>query len=335
MSLLTVILNYRTPTMTMQAVEAALRATEGINGQIVVVDNDSADGSFDKLSAQDWSETRVHVAQSGHNGGFGAGNNFGIRLGIGQQMARGQGVPEFVLILNSDAFVDQGAIAVLMQHMRAHPKCGFACSQLYEDGVEAVHSSFRFPTIAGEFEGAAKFGPISRLLKNSIVAPPIPTKTCQVDWAAGASMMMRTAMLRDIGLFDESYFLYFEETDLCLRGARAGWQTHYVVESRVLHVGSVSTGMRKWDRIPGFWLDSRLQYFLRNHGVVYAIGATLAHVAGGVLAWVRAALTGKKVTGPRRFLRDLVMHDFRILLRGRAAKAREVPEISRQEDTYV
>ncbi len=82
-----------------------------------------------------------------------------------------------------------------------------------------------------------------------------------MDWLAGASLMMRQDVLDRIGLFDEEFFLYFEETELCLRAARAGWPTDYVVESRVAHVGSASTGMKTWDRIPQFWLDSRLRYF--------------------------------------------------------------------------
>ncbi|MDP3377629.1 MAG: hypothetical protein Q8S53_04635, partial [Brevundimonas sp.] len=86
--LLTVILNWRTPDMTLQSVTAALTALEGIEGALVVVDNASGDGSFEALSAAvvangwDRGPQRVRVLQSGHNGGFGAGNNFGIRAGM-------------------------------------------------------------------------------------------------------------------------------------------------------------------------------------------------------------------------------------------------------------
>ena len=86
--LLTVILNWRTPDMTLRAVEAALIALQGIDGALVVVDNDSGDGSFETLSAAvtakgwDRGPQQVRVLQSGRNGGFGAGNNFGIRAGL-------------------------------------------------------------------------------------------------------------------------------------------------------------------------------------------------------------------------------------------------------------
>ena len=178
-----------------------------------------------------------------------------------------------------------------------------------DDGAPHT-TAFRFPTIASEFEGAAKTGPVSRLLKNSIVAPDLPTETTPVDWLAGASVLMRRSVLDQVGLFDESFFLYFEETDLCLRAARAGWPTVYVVESRVMHLGSVSTGMKEWRRVPGYWFASRRHYFQKNHGRLYALAATLAHVAGLGLYGLRVLVQRKKPHTPPYFLRDLVKHEW-------------------------
>ncbi len=314
-SLLTVILNWRTADMTIKAAEAALIALAGIDGALVIVDNDSGDGSFEKLSLQvaargwDTGAHSVRVLQAGRNGGFGAGNNFGIRAGL-----VGGGRPDFVYILNSDAFPDPGAIEALMAHLTAHPETGFAGSFICgEDGVPH-RTAFRFPSIPAEFESQVRFGPISRLLNRYIVARPIPAATCRVDWLAGASLMMRQSVLDQIGLFDERFFLYFEETDLCRRAAFAGWPTDYVVQSRVVHIGSVSTGMKKWARIPGFWLDSRLHYFVKNHGRVYAFAATLAHLAGGVLWRARLLVQRKDRGDPPHYLRDMAWHGLRAML---------------------
>lgn len=309
--LLTVILNWRTPDMTIKSVEAALRAMQGIAGAITVVDNDSGDGSFEKMQAEvvrrGWGAgaVPVRVLQSGRNGGFGAGNNFGIRAGL-PDGAR----PDYVYILNSDAFPDKGAIRALLDHLQGHPQTGFAGSYIHgPDGV-AHRTAFRFPSIASELEAAARFGPISRLLRGSIVAQPIPETTTRVDWLAGASLMMRQSVLDRIGLFDETFFLYFEETDLCLRAARAGWPTDYVRASSVTHIGSASTGMKTWTRIPRFWLDSRRHYFTKNHGRGYAALATLAHVAGGLLWRARLLVQVKDRGDPPHFLRDLIGHAF-------------------------
>lgn len=306
--LLTVILNYKTAEITLQSLAAALMATQGIEGEIIIVDNDSQDGSFEVLTKtvqeKGWSANgRVRVLQSGRNGGFGAGNNVGIKAGLlsGDR-------PDFVYILNSDAFPNRDTISELMNYLMANPAIGFAGSYIQgQDGVPHL-TAFRFPSIAGEFEGAVKFGPISRLLKNSIVPLPLPEETCQVDWLAGASLMMRMDVLDEIGLFDERYFLYFEETDLCRRALQAGWPTVYVRSSEVTHIGSVSTGMKNWQRMPQYWFDSRRYYFVKNHGTTYAKLATLACLAGGVFCHLRYALQGKSPVGPKRFLRDLVRH---------------------------
>ena len=320
-SLLTVILNWRTPDMTLKAVASALVALAGIDGALVIVDNDSGDGSFEILSKEvaargwDGGPQSVRVLQAGRNGGFGAGNNFGMRAGL----AKGAR-PDFVYILNSDAFPEPGAIKALMDHLTAHPETGFAGSFIHGDDNVPHRTAFRFPSIPAEFEAQVRFGPISRLLSRYIVARPVPNITCRVDWLAGASLMMRQSVLDQIGLFDEQFFLYFEETDLCRRAARAGWPTDYVVESRVLHIGSVSTGMKHWTRIPGFWLDSRLHYFVKNHGRFYAFAATLAHLAGGVLWRLRLAVQRKDRGDPPQYLRDMMWHSLGAMVSGLGRK---------------
>lgn len=309
MALLTVLLNWRSAEMTLQAAEAALTALHGVPGALVIVDNDSGDGSFEAMTQAvqgrgwDTGPQQVRVIQSGRNGGFGAGNNVGIRAGL-----PGGVRPDYVYILNSDAFPAPDAIRALLTHLRRHPQTGFVGSYIHGTDGQPHRTAFRFPSIAGEFEQQARFGPISRLLRRSIVAQPMPEQTTRVDWLAGASLMMRQSVLDQIGLFDETFFLYFEETDLCHRAARAGWPTDYVVESRVAHIGSASTGMKEWGRIPEFWLDSRLHYFTKTHGPAYAAAATLAHLAGGVLWQARRLIQTRDRADPPRYLRDLAAH---------------------------
>jgi len=322
-TILTIILNYRTPDMTLQAAEAALREMEGVNGEIVIVDNGSDDGSFQKLSeqaeARGWTrDTRLRVVESGWNGGFGAGMNFGMRSGLSTGEAA-----DFCYLLNSDAFPDPGAIRILRDFLVANPRAGIASSYVHGIDGEPHRTAFRFPTIASEFEGAAHTGLISRVLAKSAAIIPIPDQTCAVDWAAGASMMIRGDMLDEIGGFDEVFFLYFEETDLCLRAARAGWSTHYVRESAIAHVGSVSTGMKDWHRTPAFWFDSRLHYFVKNHGVAYAALATVAWVSGNFLWQVRRVITRKPPRNRPGFMRDLISHSVRAIFQ--RPKSRHLP----------
>lgn len=313
-TVLTVLLNFRTPDMTLQALEAALREMQDIAGAISVVDNHSGDGSFEKIrdtvQAKSWE--RVRVLQAGHNGGYGAGNNFGMRQGLPDGSA-----PDFVYLLNSDAFPEPGSLRILLDHMVRHPRVGFAGGRTHGEDGELHNTAFRFPSIFSEFESAAATGPISRLLKKHIVAMPAPTTVQEVDWLAGASLMVRRAALDQIGMFDEKFFLYFEETDLCLRAQRAGWTSVYVPQSRVMHIGSVTTGMKTWRRMPSYWFDSRLRYFTKNHGALYATAATAAHLAGAMILRLRWLVSsrGRRSEEPEHFLRDLLSHDLRCMWR--------------------
>lgn len=325
--LLTVILNWRTPEMTLRSAEAAAREMAGLNGRIVIVDNDSGDGSYEAMTAgvaaADWAEGRVEVIQSGRNGGFGAGNNFGIRHGATEGF-------DYVYILNSDAFPDPGSVQLLLAHLTLNPDVGIAGSFIHgEDGTPHV-TAFRFPTVWSELEGAARLGVISRLLKNYVVPLPIPEETARVDWLAGASMMIRREVLEEIGLFDETFFLYFEETDLCLRASKAGWPTDYVRASEVTHIGSVSTGMKTWQRMPQYWFDSRLHYFRKNRGS--ALAPTLAHVAGSMIWKLRRLVGRKPQRDPNGFLRDLISHYLRNTFNRTSRERSDIPSLSPRKE---
>ena len=144
----------------------------------------------------------------------------------------------------------------------------------------------------------------------------IPERTQKVDWLAGASMMFRREVLEKVGLFDESFFLYFEETDLCHRAAEAGFETVYVWESEVAHVGSASTGMKTWSRVPDYWFDSRSHYFAKNHGRAYLAAATSARLVGTAVWQLRRRLQSKPEEDPPRFLAGLLGHSLRRAARG-------------------
>lgn len=312
--ILIALLNYRTPDMTIRAAETALRETASLQTEMIIVDNGSGDDSYAKIAqtaqVRGWTrDHRVRVLGTGRNGGFGAGNNFAFQQGLSDGTA-----PDYIYLLNSDAFLDPGALQTLLAFMEAHPKAGFAGSQLHGEHGDLHTVHFRFPTIASEFEQAIKFGPVTRLLQNKMVPMPATDRPVQADWVAGASLLIRWAVLDQIGTFDEGFFLYFEETDLCRRARAAGWDTWLVPESTVMHIGSVSTGMKTWRRTPDYWFDSRRRYFLKHHGRAYLIGASLARITGGALWRLRCALTGRRIEEPRWFLSDFIRHAIRAYL---------------------
>lgn len=311
---LVVCLNYRTAEMTLRSVRAALGAMRGLNAELVLVDNASGDGSVEvmqqALDTADWARgAPIRLIASDHNGGFGAGNNIGIQAGWSDGSR-----PDYVFLLNSDAFPAPDVLRLLVAHMEGAPDCAFTGCYIHgEDGAEHL-TTFRFPTLWSELDAGARLGPINRALRNRVV-PRAMTASGPVDWLAGAAVMMRDSVLREIGGFDEQFFLYFEETELCLRAARAGYGVHYLREARVMHIGSVSTGMRSWDRIPGFWLDSRYYFFAKSYGRAYAAGALALRVLGESLHRLRSLATKTRRTDPAQFLRDLIVHDLKHLSR--------------------
>jgi GT2 family glycosyltransferase len=308
-----IVLNFRTPDLTLKASQSALDSLRSCADPwvLLIVDNHSADGSEAILRAHvvdrqqngatGWD--RVTVLQSGFNGGFGAGNNHGIRHAL-------ETYPElrYVHVLNSDAFPQDGAISTLVDFLDGHEQHAFVGSYIYGTDGEPHVTAFRFPTALSEFEGSVHLGPVTRLLQRFRVPLGIPESSLDVDWTAGASLLMRIEALREIGLFDETFFLYFEETDLCLRARRAGWRTHYLLESSVAHIGSATTGMKSWDQIPSYWYDSRKHYFKKNHGVLYFGLATACHLMGGSLHKLRCWVQQRRSKNPAGGLWALMRH---------------------------
>ncbi len=311
MKLLAVIVNYKTPAMTLEALAALVRELGSIPGsRAIVVDNDSADGSYEAIQqlveSRGWSKL-VEVVRSERNGGFGYGCNAGIRRGLAAREP-----PDYIYLLNSDAFPDAGSVLALVDFLDAHPAAGIAGSYIHGPEGTPHETAFRFPTWQSELEGTLGIGVVSRLLRRWLVALPIPTQVQQVDWLAGASMMIRRRVLEEAGLFDETFFLYYEEVDFCRRARLAGWTTFYVPASSVAHIGSASTGMKDLGkRTPSFYFDSRRHYFLKNHGRAYLWAANLSWVLGYSMGHVRRRLMKRpdRVHRARVFL-DFIAYNF-------------------------
>jgi len=304
-----IILNYKTADMTLDAIGAARAALAQVEGdyRLDVVDNDSRDGSYETLrdACEGFDDVRVH--QTGFNGGFGFGNNYAIELARGSDDP-----PELHYLLNSDAFPAEDAIAKLVEHLDAHPEAGIAGSYIHGVDGEPHLTAFRFPSLASEILGGFRLGALERVLPDrEVPIHPMPDHSCEVDWLAGASMMIRAEVIEDIGPFDETFFLYFEETDLCRRARLRGWTTRYVVESRVAHVGHGSTGLKDKSRpMPRYWFDSRRHYFRKSFGPAYTWAANTAHALGLATFKVRAKVQGKPDDDPEGFLKDFVKYNF-------------------------
>lgn len=144
-----------------------------------------------------------------------------------------------------------------------------------------------------------------------------------MDWVSGAMMLVRSEVFDDIGGLDESYFLYFEETDFTLRARRAGWSCWHVPQSRIVHLVGQSSGVTTpanlTRRLPRYWYESRRRYFVLNRGLPYTVLTDLCVIMAYLLWRLRALIQRKPNVHPQRFLRDFLSYS--AILRGRAGLA--------------
>lgn len=302
------IVNYRASALVCELLPDLIKQIDTERDHICIVDNDSEDSSVSEIAEYikiHQFELYVTLISSIKNGGFSYGNNLAITSMIEQF---GQ-PPEFVLLLNPDTSMDKPAIEPLLNFMLQNPEVGITGSRLESEDGSAQCSAFRFHSVRSEFVSSLRLGFLNRLFPTwSVTSIAIPESATKVDWVAGASMLIRYEVIKDIGLMDENYFLYFEETDFCIQAARKDWQCWYVPQSRVTHYVGQSTGVvsgsitRK--RRPKYWFESRQYYFRKNYGVIYTMATDLIWGTGFAIWRLRRFIQQKQDTDPEYMLWD-------------------------------
>jgi len=306
-SVAVVIVSYRSARLAIESLRSleAERATGALALRAVIVDNASGDHPQISRAVEQngWGSWATPVLAP-RNGGFAYGNNLGIRHALAG------GPADYLYLLNPDTRVRPGAIGTLVRFLESHPGVGIAGSSFENEDGSEWPMAFRFPTLVSELAQAVSFGPLTRLLGRWAVARQMPPVAQQVDWICGASMMIRAAVLAAVGGLDESYFLYFEETDFCLRAYRAGFPTWYVPESRVMHVGGQSTGVTERNiaprRLPEYWFASRRRYFTKAFGLRHAMAIDAAVLAGYPLGWLKHLVLMQRHRTTPHYYRDFI-----------------------------
>ncbi len=283
MTVAVVIVNYRTAALTLACVAALDNERAAVPGlRVVVVDGGSGDGSAATLRTglanYDW----VTLLALDFNGGFGWANNQGML-----HLLQSEDPPTFIHLLNPDCVIEPDAVAALKAELIAHPRCAAAGSQLINPDGTKSGSAFRFPSVAREFFRGGQMNRIGRMfgVQEGIIFSDTPI---DVEWATGASVMLRVEALHEVGLFDTGFFLYFEEVELMHRLTRGGWRIRFVPASRVMHVGGAATGVTDSElhyrnHIPDYLFASRRRFFACAHGAKAARHATRAWLAGNRL----------------------------------------------------
>jgi hypothetical protein len=303
--LLVVILNYRVTDLTIACLGSLVDEVARVPGTRVAVCENGTGGDAERrlrqtIESNGWGSW-VELTAISPNRGFTGGNNVIIRKALASADA-----PEYFLLLNADTLVHPGALEALVRFMDEHPLAGVAGSRLeWPDGT-VQGSPFRFHGIATEFDRGLRLGIVSALLSRWAEVMPAPTHACTVDWVSGASMIIRRKVIDAIGALDEGLYTYFDDIDYCLNARRAGWQTWFVPQSRVIHLEGASTGIsaKQLKRRPDYWFQARRRFFLKNYGALYTAFADAAFLAGFGLWRLRRKLQSKPDTDPPHMLVD-------------------------------
>ncbi|HEX6490575.1 MAG TPA: glycosyltransferase family 2 protein [Gaiellaceae bacterium] len=208
------------------------RCLESVRGhETIVVDNGSRDGTVE-LVRERFPEAQV-VEQE--NRGMGAGNNAGMRRASGRHF----------LLLNADAWAVGDAVDRLAAFADSQPDAAVVGPKLLHPDGSLQRSARAFPTLwrlATEYLFLRKLAPRSRIFNSFYEGDFAHDRVRQVDWLLGACLLVRRAAADEVGLFDEDFFLFSEETDWCYRFHQAGWGVYFFPEAEVMHVGGASHG---------------------------------------------------------------------------------------------
>lgn len=258
--------------------------------EVIVVDNASDDDSVAMVRAE---FPAVRLRANATNRGFSGGNNDGIRAGRGRTL----------LLLNPDTEMRPGSLAALLATLDAAPDVGLVGPRLLNPDGSVQPSRRRFPTLATallESTPLQPYLPNHPLLRRYYVADRPDDREQEVDWITGACMLVRREVIAQVGGFDEGYFMYSEELDLCRRIKEAGWRIVYQPAAVVVHHESQSADQD----VPARHLRfnrSKIRYFLRWHGRTAAALLRLWLLA--LYAWQGSLEAAKWLLGHKRPVR--------------------------------
>ncbi|MBC7263250.1 MAG: glycosyltransferase family 2 protein [Chloroflexi bacterium] len=251
-----VIVNWNVKDLLAHCLESVFHASDGLEIEVIVVDNASTDGSPQMVRE---CFPQVQLVANERNAGFTTANNQGIATAKGR----------YILLLNPDTEVLDGALSTMVRYMDAHPSVGALGPRLiYPDG-HVQSSRRRFPTLATAFLESTilqQWFPHNRILSRYYCLDRSDEEEQEVDWVVGACLMMRREALDQVGPLDEGFFMYSEEMDWCHRLVKRGWHVVYLPSARVVHYEGRSSSQVVPQRHI-YFQSSKVYYFRKYFGL--------------------------------------------------------------------
>lgn len=245
-----ILVNWNTKGHILKALRSIADTVHGYRHEIFVVDNGSTDGSPEAIRK---AFPRARLIRNEENLGF--------ARAVNQALARATG--SYCVLLNSDARLTAGAIKKLAAFMEENPDVGIAGGQLMNEDGSRQNSIAPFPSLATEL--------LNKRLLRILFPRQYPGKEREypapldVDSLVGACIIVRCQAIDEVGMLDEGYFFFMEETDWCLRLKKQGWRISFVPQARILHLQGASASLAKAEARIEYY-RSRYRFFTKWHG---------------------------------------------------------------------
>ena len=263
-----IVVNYNTYSLTKQTIDSVISRSYQFEYEIILVDNASSDGSIELLKNEYKSLSNINIIVNNYNLGFGKANNIGYDKSIG----------EYILLLNSDTIVSEGCLTKCIEHIEQGQNIGaLGCKVMLEDGTLDHACKRGFPTPKASlyyFLGLGKKDPIKYGLYDAMHIEE--DEIGEVDVLTGAFMLMPRNVIDQVGLFEEEYFMYGEDIDLCYKIKEAGYRILYYPEVYIYHLKGGSSRKKRNKVIYNFhhamWIFYRKRYKKKyNMGITILI----------------------------------------------------------------
>lgn len=247
-----IIVNYKSKGLTLNCIKSIQDADFGsLRREIIVVDNNSEDHIGELLA---WQYPEVIFIQTGKNLGMGGGNNVGLRRAAGK----------YVVVMNPDTLAFKDTFIALYGFMEKNPHVGVAGPQQFNPDQTVQDSAYSWHTLTTPvyrrtFLGRLPFG--KRNLRNFLLKDSDKQTVQDVDWLLGSCLFIRASALKEIGLFDERFFVYFEDTDLCRRFWQKKWRVVYYPLAKIIHNHNRASASEPWYK---FFLNQASREHIRS-----------------------------------------------------------------------
>ncbi|MFN3193134.1 MAG: glycosyltransferase family 2 protein [Aureliella sp.] len=289
-----VIVSWNTRRILDECLESVFQGVEGVRAEVFVVDNASSDGSAAMVADK---YPQVHLIENRENLGFARANNQAIRIARGRH----------VLLLNSDTVILDDVLRRSVEYLNVHSSVGvMGCRVLNKDGTVQLTCS-RYPTLLNLLlltSGLFRFSRPSFLGRYQLRDWSRDTER-DVDTVTGCFMLVRRSALDEVGLLDERFFFYGEETDWCRRFKDSGWQLRFAPVGEIVHYGSLSS--RQCNHRRDVMLTRGLLQYHRKHSGAFTVAT--AWLLLGMFCALRSVYWGVLAVNRRnRYARERCKH---------------------------